>query len=49
MSTEPQDVPEAWIPLPDVSALFSAMRAAGNPHPYDFGFLPAMARLIAAS
>jgi hypothetical protein len=48
MSTEPQDVPEAWIPLPDVSALFSAMRAAGNPHPYDFGFFPAMARLIAA-
>ena len=36
---------EAWVAMPgeaDVRARF------GSGHPYDFGFLPAMARLVAA-
>ncbi len=39
-------VPEAWVAMPpeeDLRALLGA-----GPKPYDFGFLPAMARLIAA-
>ncbi len=39
---------EAWVDLPHVSDLYSAMRSADIRHPYDFGFMPAMARLIAA-
>ncbi len=38
-------VPDAWVALPGEEAL----RAIFPPgHPYDFGFLPAMARLVFA-
>lgn len=38
-------MPEAWVRIPTTEEL----RAAGRPRggPYDFGFAPAMARLIA--
>ena len=39
---------EAWVDLSHVGDLYSAMRASDVRHPYDFGFMPAMARLIAA-
>ncbi len=39
---------EAWVDLSHVAGLHSAMRTADMKHPYDFGFMPAMARLIAA-
>lgn len=42
------EVPEAWVQLTDLTPLYEAMRANGQPHPYDFGFMPAMARLIAS-
>ena len=38
-------VSEAWVELPDETQL-RAVRVSGGP--YDFGFLPAMARLIMA-
>jgi alkylhydroperoxidase/carboxymuconolactone decarboxylase family protein YurZ len=38
-------LPEAWVAMPDETALRSYI---GSGHPYDFGFLPAMARLVAA-
>ena len=38
-------VPEAWVEMPSEREL-SAERPAGGP--YDFGFVPAMARLIGA-
>ncbi len=38
----------AWVDLSHVAGLYSAIRAADMRHPYDFGFMPAMARLIAA-
>ncbi len=45
------DVPsEAWVNIPSSEAL-AASRPAASPgarHPYDFGFLPAMARLVIA-
>ena len=39
---------EAWVDLTQVGDLYSVMRSASVRHPYDFGFMPAMARLIAA-
>ena len=39
---------EAWVDLSHVADLYSAMRGAEMRHPYDFGFMPAMARLIAS-
>jgi len=36
---------EAWVTLPDEDTYRAAVPAGG---PYDFGFLPAMGRLIAA-
>lgn len=42
---------EAWVSIPSNEAL-AAMRPPGAPpaarHPYDFGFMPAMGRLIVA-
>ena len=43
MSTE--GAKEAWVAIPSEAAL-GDLRPQG--HPYDFGFLPAMARLVAA-
>ena len=42
------DTNEAWVDLSHVADLYSAMRTADLKHPYDFGFMPAMARLIPA-
>ncbi len=39
---------EAWVDLSRVGDLYSAMRTSDMRHPYDFGFMPAMARLMAA-
>jgi len=38
-------VPDAWVEMPTESEVRTMMPAGG---PYDFGFLPAMARLILA-
>ena len=40
-------VPDAWVSMPTTSELRALLPAEAH-HPYDFGFLPAMARLIAA-
>ena len=42
------DTNGAWVDLSHVGDLYSVMRSAAVRHPYDFGFMPAMARLIAA-
>ncbi len=42
------DTNEAWVDLSHVGDLYSALRTSDRRHPYDFGFMPAMARLIAA-
>jgi hypothetical protein len=40
-------VPEAWVTIPSDAELRA--RAGGRTgHPYDFGFFPAMARLVMA-
>jgi alkylhydroperoxidase/carboxymuconolactone decarboxylase family protein YurZ len=36
---------DAWVAMPDEATLRTYM---GSEHPYDFGFLPAMARLVSA-
>ena len=41
-------VPEAWVKIPSDDEVLARIRAAGAGHPYDFGFFPAMGRLIAA-
>ena len=38
-------VPDAWVSLPGEAELRARF---GSGHPYDFGFVPAMARLIGA-
>jgi alkylhydroperoxidase family enzyme len=43
-----QMIPDAWVKLPEPAVLYPVMSAGGKRHPYDFGFLPAMARLMAA-
>ncbi|HEY5638931.1 MAG TPA: hypothetical protein VIW01_02670 [Dehalococcoidia bacterium] len=48
MADRKTETNEAWVDLSHVADLYSAMRAADARHPYDFGFMPAMARLIAA-
>lgn len=48
MADEHNEVPEAWVKLADLTPVYEAMRESGQPHPYDFGFMPAMARLIAS-
>jgi alkylhydroperoxidase/carboxymuconolactone decarboxylase family protein YurZ len=45
------ETPEAWVNIPTNEALAALRRpdaAAGPRHPYDFGFFPAMARLVMA-
>ncbi len=49
MAIDKKTVPEAWVTIPTSDELVAA--AGGRPtsgpsHPYDFGFFPAMARLI---
>lgn len=39
------NVRQAWVEMPDEAALRGYMTGG---HPYDFGFLPAMARLVTA-
>jgi hypothetical protein len=41
-------VPEAWVRMPSDEEVLARLRSAGVSHPYDFGFFPAMGRLIAA-
>ena len=41
-------VPEAWVQIPTSEEVMERIRASGSSHPYDFGFFPAMGRLIAA-
>ncbi len=42
-------VPEAWVTMPPETEVRKLMSSPdGSANPYDFGFLPAMARLIAA-
>ena len=40
--------PEAWVQMPTNEEIMARLNAAGASHPYDFGFFPAMGRLIAA-
>ncbi len=48
MADRTTETNEAWVDLSHVADLYSAMRGGDMRHPYDFGFMPAMARLIAA-
>ena len=51
MAIDKQTVPEAWVTIPTNDQLAAAAGGAertGPAHPYDFGFFPAMARLIMA-
>jgi len=41
-------VPEAWVKMPANEEVMARLRESGAKHPYDFGFFPAMGRLIAA-
>jgi alkylhydroperoxidase/carboxymuconolactone decarboxylase family protein YurZ len=45
MAASSANEPDAWVALPNERELRAAMPPG---HPYDFGFLPAMARLIFA-
>ena len=40
-------VPEAWVALPSEAEIRARMKP-GSKYPYDFGFLPAMGRLLRA-
>jgi len=40
-------VPDAWVPLPSQEQM-RALIPPGAKFPYDFGFLPAMTRLVMA-
>ena len=40
-------VPEAWVTLPSEAEIRARMKP-GSKYPYDFGFLPAMGRLLRA-
>ena len=51
MAIDKQTVPEAWVAIMTNDQLVAAAGGAertGPAHPYDFGFFPAMARLIMA-
>ena len=37
-------VPESWVSMPSEAEIRARF---GSGHPYDFGFIPAMARLVA--
>jgi hypothetical protein len=41
-------VPEAWVKIPSNEEVMERIKASDSSHPYDFGFFPAMGRLIAA-
>jgi alkylhydroperoxidase/carboxymuconolactone decarboxylase family protein YurZ len=41
----PKKIPDAWVELPTEAEVRAVMPSGG---PYDFGFLPAMGRLILA-
>ncbi len=41
-------VPEAWVQMPSDAELRARVPAGVPTHPYDFGFFPAMARLVMA-
>jgi alkylhydroperoxidase/carboxymuconolactone decarboxylase family protein YurZ len=41
-------VPEAWVRIPTDEELRTRVQPGASRHPYDFGFFPAMARLIMA-
>ncbi len=41
-------VPEAWVQIPSDEELRARIPADAPRHPYDFGFFPAMARLVMA-
>lgn len=43
-----QTIPDAWVRMPDPDEFLAAIRERGGLNPYDFGFFPAMGRLIAA-
>jgi alkylhydroperoxidase/carboxymuconolactone decarboxylase family protein YurZ len=46
-----EHTPEAWVAIPtneQLAAFRQAAAASGARHPYDFGFMPAMGRLIIA-
>jgi alkylhydroperoxidase/carboxymuconolactone decarboxylase family protein YurZ len=47
MTTEREatTVPDAWVAMPEEATVRAYM---GSGHPYDFGFIPGMARLITA-
>jgi hypothetical protein len=42
-------VPTAWVALPSEAEIRSGIPDGAPPHPYDFGFLPAMIRLVRAN
>lgn len=42
-----QTVPEAWVLMPSEGEIRTQMPPGAIPAEYDFGFLPAMGRLIA--
>jgi hypothetical protein len=42
-----QTVPEAWVLMPSEAEIRTQMPPGAIPAEYDFGFLPAMGRLIA--
>ncbi len=49
MAIYKKTVPEAWVPIPtneELEVLAGGRQTSGPSHPYDFGFFPAMARLI---
>ena len=48
--SEDRTIPEAWVAMPSDEQLRAARPpdAQGQRHPYDFGFFPAMARLVMA-
>ncbi len=50
MVVDKHPVPEAWVKIPSSEELMANVPADrdGPVHPYDFGFMPGMARLIMA-
>ena len=40
-----EHIPDAWVTMPSEDQLRAFV---GSGHPYDFGFVPAMARLVAS-
>lgn len=44
--SEKRSVPEAWVRIPSETDMRATL-PPGAPRPYDFGFIPAMGRLLA--